>query len=62
VDNNHTECTTGKWQRGLFPIAATLLILCGCIAVAYWGYEKMTHPEEEMYAVAGGRNIIIENF
>jgi hypothetical protein len=53
---------TNRWLRSLLPIAATMLILCGCTAVAYWGYDRMTHPEEAMYKIVGERPLIIENF
>jgi len=51
-----------RWFRSLLPIAATMLILCGCAAVAYWGYDRMTHPEEAMYKIVGERPLIIQNF
>eukprot|EP01124_Arcella_intermedia_P033343 TRINITY_DN7979_c0_g1_i1.p1 TRINITY_DN7979_c0_g1~~TRINITY_DN7979_c0_g1_i1.p1 ORF type:complete len:220 (+),score=57.84 TRINITY_DN7979_c0_g1_i1:97-756(+) len=57
-----SEICTFKWLTALFPAAATLLLLGGCVAVAYWGYEKMTHPEEEMYNVVGAGKLKIQNF
>jgi len=58
---NHVD-RTDRWMRALYPVMASLFILCGCVCVAYWGYDKVKHPSAEMYEILSGRPFEIENF
>jgi len=48
--------------RTLYPIMASFFLFCGCICMAYWGYNKVTNPESELYQIVGDKSVEILNF
>lgn len=49
--------STERVIRFMTPIAASAFVLIGGLLMAYWGFRKVTSPEEQLYDIVRGHPV-----